>query len=97
MLADISLPVDFRSGTAQDNTNYSEIQLDTSIYQDGEGQYTMLRYGAMATKWEEPPGDPLNALILNAVDIDSLDSVTQNGYVPFDLKRTEGTVKDPFQ
>ena len=34
-----------------------EIQEETPIYKDGETQYTLLRYAAMAAKWKEPPRD----------------------------------------
>lgn len=50
----------------------------------------------MAAKWKEPPRDALDTLVLNAVDITSLDSVEQVEFMPFDpeVKRTEGTIKD---
>ena len=44
-----------------------EIQEETPIYADGESQYTLLRYAAMAAKWKEPPRDALDTLTLGAV------------------------------
>ena len=44
-----------------------EIQEETPIYKDGESQYTLLRYAAMAAKWKEPPRDALDTLTLGAV------------------------------
>ena len=50
----------------------------------------------MAAKWNEPPRDALDTLILGSVDMASMKHVTQLEYMPFDpiVKRTEGTVKE---
>ena len=74
--------------------NQMVIQEETPIYKAGETQYSLLRYAAMAAKWKEPPRDALDTLTLTAVDMASLDSVTQTAFMPFDpiVKRTEGTV-----
>lgn len=76
--------------------NRMVIQDETPIYCKGETQYSILRYAAMAAKWKEPPRDALDTLVLNAVDITSLDSIEQVEFMPFDpeVKRTEGTIKD---
>ena len=76
--------------------NKMMIQEETPIYVEGETQYTLLRYAAMAAKWKEPPKDALDTLTLNAVDMASMDKVEQLEYMPFDpvVKRTEGTVRD---
>ena len=76
--------------------NRMVIQDETPIYCKGETQYSILRYAAMAAKWKEPPRDALDTLVLNAVDISSLDSIEQVEFMPFDpeVKRTEGTIKD---
>ena len=34
-----------------------EIQEETPIYKEGESQYSLLRFAAMAAKWKEPPRD----------------------------------------
>jgi H+-transporting ATPase len=74
--------------------NKMVIQADTPVYKKGETQYTILRYAAMAAKWKEPPRDALDTLTLTAVDMPSLDKVTQTDFMPFDpiVKRTEGTL-----
>ena len=76
--------------------NKMEIQEHTPVYIPGETQYSLLRYAAMAAKWNEPPRDALDRLTLGAVDLPSLDSIEQEEYFPFDpiVKRTEGTVRD---
>ncbi len=76
--------------------NKMVIQDDPKIYVEGETQYTMLRYAAMAAKWHEPPRDALDTMTLNQADLASLDTVEQLDYMPFDpvVKRTEGTIKD---
>jgi H+-transporting ATPase len=76
--------------------NKMAIQDQTPCYQEGESQYTLLRYAAMAAKWKEPPRDALDTLTLNAVDMESMSSIEQLEYMPFDpiVKRTEGTVRD---
>jgi len=62
----------------------------------GETQYSLLRYAAMAAKWKEPPRDALDTLTLNAVDMKSMEQVEQLDFMPFDpiVKRTEGTVRE---
>jgi H+-transporting ATPase len=76
--------------------NQMHLQEHTPIYTDGETQYTLLRYAAMAAKWHEPARDALDKLTLTAVDMASLDQVEQLAYMPFDpiVKRTEGTIRD---
>eukprot|EP01034_Spumella_vulgaris_P041781 gene41781-51780_t len=54
-----------------------EIQEETPIYIEGETQYTLLRYAAMAAKWHEPPRDALDTLTLTAVDMPSMDAVRE--------------------
>ena len=62
----------------------------------GETQYSLLRYAAMAAKWHEPPRDALDTLTLGSADLKSLAYVEQLDYMPFDpiVKRTEGTVRE---
>ena len=76
--------------------NQMHLREQTPVYVPGEDQYSLLRYAAMAAKWQEPPRDALDKLTLNAVDMGSLDLVEQLAYMPFDpiVKRTEGTVRD---
>ncbi len=76
--------------------NEMKIQEHTPVYYEGESQYTLLRYAAMAARWHEPPKDALDTLTLKAVDMASMDVMEQLDYMPFDpvVKRTEGTVKD---
>lgn len=76
--------------------NKMVLQPESPIYHKGESQYSLLRYAAMAAKWKEPPKDALDTLTLNAVDLQSLESVEQTEYMPFDpvYKRTEGTILD---
>lgn len=76
--------------------NKMMIQPETPIYFQGENQYSVLRYAAMAAKWHEPARDALDTMVLGQADLKSLDSVEQLDYMPFDpiVKRTEGTVRD---
>ena len=50
----------------------------------------------MATKWQEPPRDALDTLVLGHVDISTLSHLEQLDYMPFDpsIKRTESTIRD---
>jgi H+-transporting ATPase len=93
-MAGMSILCSDKTGTL--TMNKMEIQLDTPIYKDGESQYSILRYAAMATKWNEPARDALDTLTLTAVDLDSLEVMEQLDYTPFDpvFKRTEGKVRD---
>merc|ERR1712139_670511 len=76
--------------------NEMQIQDYTPVYSQGETQYSLLRFAAMAAKWQEPPRDALDRLTLGQVDMKSMDVMEQLDYMPFDptIKRTEGTVKD---
>jgi H+-transporting ATPase len=76
--------------------NKMMIQEETPIYKEGESQYSLLRYAAMAAKWKEPPRDALDTLTLGSVDMASMDKVELLEFVPFDpiVKRTEGTVRE---
>merc|ERR1712178_167736 len=76
--------------------NEMQIQEYTPVYAEGETQYSLLRFAAMAAKWHEPPRDALDRLTLGQVDMASMDVMEQLDYMPFDptIKRTEGTVKD---
>ena len=57
--------------------NKMMIQEETPIYVEGETQYSVLRYAAMASKWNEPPRDALDTLVHGAADLDSLKDVKQ--------------------
>ena len=82
--------------------NQMMIQKETPVYKQGESQYSILRYAAMATKWDEPAKDALDTMVLGggsipaAVDLESMKSVEQLDFMPFDPigKRTEGTVRE---
>jgi H+-transporting ATPase len=91
-MAGMSILCSDKTGTL--TLNKMVIQEETPIYKEGETQYSVLRYAAMAAKWKEPPRDALDTLTLTAVDMPSLDKVEQTGFMPFDpiVKRTEGTV-----
>ncbi len=81
-MAGMSILCSDKTGTL--TLNKMAIQTQTPVYVEGENQYTLLRYAAMAAKWKEPPRDALDTLTLGAVDMKSLESVTQLDYLPFD-------------
>jgi H+-transporting ATPase len=91
-MAGMSILCSDKTGTLTQNKMV--IQEETPIYVNGNTQFTLLRYAAMAAKWKEPPKDALDTLVLNCVDKDSLNSVQQVDYAPFDpiIKRTEATL-----
>lgn len=76
--------------------NKMMIQEETPIYWQGETQYSILRYAAMAAKWHEPARDALDTMVLGQADLQSLDGVEQLDYLPFDpiVKRTGSTIRD---
>ena len=90
------LPIPCQTGTL--TTNHMEIQDDVKIYTPGETRHSLLRQCAMAAKWNDPPRDALDTMVLEAVDMPTMAGVVQTEYMPFDpvQKRTEGTIKlDP--
>jgi H+-transporting ATPase len=93
-LAGMAILCSDKTGTL--TLNKMEIQEQTPVYTEGETQYTLLRYAAMAAKWKEPPRDALDTLTLGAVDLPSLEKVEQLDYMPFDpiVKRTQGTLRE---
>eukprot|EP00595_Chromulina_sp_UTEXLB2642_P002324 CAMPEP_0196765008 /NCGR_PEP_ID=MMETSP1095-20130614/7376_1 /TAXON_ID=96789 ORGANISM="Chromulina nebulosa, Strain UTEXLB2642" /NCGR_SAMPLE_ID=MMETSP1095 /ASSEMBLY_ACC=CAM_ASM_000446 /LENGTH=593 /DNA_ID=CAMNT_0042122131 /DNA_START=169 /DNA_END=1947 /DNA_ORIENTATION=- len=93
-MAGMSILCSDKTGTL--TLNKMVIQEETPCYVPEQNQKTLLRYAAMATRWNEPPKDALDTLTLTAVDLSSLDDVEQLDYMPFDpiVKRTEGTVRD---
>jgi len=87
--------------------NKMVIQPETPIFEAGETQDSILRYAAMATKWETDKDtgiskpllegkklDALDTLVLTSVKFDTLTSFEQLEYMPFDpiVKRTEGKI-----
>mmetsp|Transcript_21913 Transcript_21913/g.60832 ORF Transcript_21913/g.60832 Transcript_21913/m.60832 type:complete len:1381 (-) Transcript_21913:229-4371(-) len=71
------------------------VQSQGSLFiQPGLDQYTLLRFAAMATKWNEPPKDPVDTMVLTSADLESLRGVELLHHVPFDSssRRTESTV-----
>jgi len=94
-MAGMSILCSDKTGTL--TLNKMAIQDQTPIYLEGENQYSLLRYAAMASKWTEPPRDALDTLVHGSADMKSLDDIKQTDYMPFDptVKRTEGTITLP--
>eukprot|EP00595_Chromulina_sp_UTEXLB2642_P001354 CAMPEP_0196761300 /NCGR_PEP_ID=MMETSP1095-20130614/481_1 /TAXON_ID=96789 ORGANISM="Chromulina nebulosa, Strain UTEXLB2642" /NCGR_SAMPLE_ID=MMETSP1095 /ASSEMBLY_ACC=CAM_ASM_000446 /LENGTH=633 /DNA_ID=CAMNT_0042110641 /DNA_START=97 /DNA_END=1999 /DNA_ORIENTATION=- len=93
-MAGMSILCSDKTGTL--TLNKMQIQDYTPVYKEGESQYSILRYAAMAAKWSEPPKDALDTLVLTSVDMESLNDIELLDHMPFDptVKRTEGTVRD---
>lgn len=77
-------------------TNKMKIQADAPVYKEGETRYSLLRYAAMASRWEDPPKDAVDKLILGEADLKSLGNIIMIDHIPFDssIKLTESTVRD---
>ena len=73
-LASMSILCSDKTGTL--TLNKMEIHEEAAMYLEGENQYSMLRYAAMACKWKEPPQDALDTLVLGAADLMSLAGTT---------------------
>ena len=72
---------------------------DCPIYTPGETYESLLFQAALAAKWNEPPRDALDTMVLKTAgqDLSKCDVYKQLDFVPFDpvLKRTEGTLQGP--
>ena len=94
VFAGMSILCSDKTGTL--TLNQMVIQNDAPVYLEDNTKESILAFAAMAAKWNEPPRDALDTLILNAVNRDLLEDFEQLDYVPFDpvVKRTEGTVRN---
>jgi H+-transporting ATPase len=95
----ITIIIIINTATGTLTMNKMVIQTETPVYVSHITQYQLLRYAAMAAKWDEPPRDALDTLVLTSADLKSLEAVEQTDYMPFDpvVKRTEGTIKETIK
>jgi len=99
MMAGVNMLCSDKTGTL--TKNIMEIQDDCPVYADGEDKHKVLLYCALAAKWNEPPRDALDTMVLKAANatgmIPECDTYNQLEYKPFDprLKRTEATLVGP--
>ena len=91
-LAGMTILCSDKTGTL--TLNKMMLQEDLPIFVKGLSRDDVLQLAALAAKWWEPPKDALDTLVLNAVDIRTLNDYDQTDYMPFDptIKRTESTV-----
>lgn len=91
-LAGMTILCSDKTGTL--TLNKMMLQEDLPIFVKGLNRDDVLQLAALAAKWWEPPKDALDTLVLNAVDIRTLNDYDQTDYMPFDptIKRTESTV-----
>ena len=77
--------------------NKMAIQDFTPCFVANMDQASVLHHAALAARWNEPPKDALDTLVLHAADLGALEAFEQLDYMPFDphIKRTEATVKGP--
>ncbi|KAL4448940.1 hypothetical protein ABPG77_007657 [Micractinium sp. CCAP 211/92] len=77
--------------------NKMEIQDYCPTFKEGQDLSSVLICAALAAKWQEPPKDALDTMVLGAVDLPGLDKYTLIDHQPFDptIKRTEGHVRGP--
>lgn len=92
-LAGMTILCSDKTGTL--TLNKMMLQEDLPTFTPGVNRTEVLKMAALAAKWWEPPKDALDTLVLNAVDLSSLDEYEQTDYTPFDptIKKTESTVK----
>jgi H+-transporting ATPase len=65
-------------------TNHMMIQNEIQAYEPNMTRHALLRYCAMAAKWNDPPRDAIDKMVLEAVDMPSMSTCVQFSYMPFD-------------
>jgi H+-transporting ATPase len=101
-LAGMSILCSDKTGTLTLNQMVLQ-QNDTPVYDQNETMKSVIVHAALATKWNDPPRDAVDRLILGddknnntVLDREQLTSYEQLDYIPFDpqVKRTESTIRN---
>ncbi len=92
-LAGLKMLCSDKTGTL--TLNKMVIREETPVFDDDTTHQDVIQLAALAARWNEPPKDALDTMVLGAADLDDCNNYVQLNYMPFDpeVKRTAAKIK----